>query len=76
MNWQLIISYSLNSSSRQCVDTEWPKLRMNADEIDFERLLKLCRVVFDCMEQQQKFQLRIIGELHDACMTLRERQLV
>uniref|UniRef100_A0A1B0FY92 Rab3 GTPase-activating protein non-catalytic subunit n=1 Tax=Phlebotomus papatasi TaxID=29031 RepID=A0A1B0FY92_PHLPP len=54
----------------------WPQVRQNPDDISFERLIELCTKVFNCLCQKDSRELRIAGELFDACMTIRENGMI
>ncbi|GAB0089826.1 Rab3 GTPase-activating protein regulatory subunit [Sergentomyia squamirostris] len=54
----------------------WPQVRQNPDDISFERLIELCTKVFNCLSKKDSKELRIAGELYDACMTIREHGLI
>uniref|UniRef100_A0A6B2EEC5 Putative rab3 gtpase-activating protein non-catalytic subunit n=1 Tax=Phlebotomus kandelakii TaxID=1109342 RepID=A0A6B2EEC5_9DIPT len=54
----------------------WPQVRQNPDDISFDRLIELCTKVFNCLCQKDSRELRIAGELFDACMTIRENDMI
>ncbi|XP_059616459.1 rab3 GTPase-activating protein non-catalytic subunit [Phlebotomus argentipes] len=54
----------------------WPQIRQNVEDISFDRLVELCTKVFNCLSQKDSRELRIAGELFDACMTIRENGMI
>uniref|UniRef100_A0A1B0EVF1 Putative rab3 gtpase-activating protein non-catalytic subunit n=1 Tax=Lutzomyia longipalpis TaxID=7200 RepID=A0A1B0EVF1_LUTLO len=54
----------------------WPQVRQNPEDIAFDKLLSLCTKVFNCLCQKDSRELRIAGELFDACMTIRENGMI
>uniref|UniRef100_A0A1L8DVY2 Putative rab3 gtpase-activating protein non-catalytic subunit n=1 Tax=Nyssomyia neivai TaxID=330878 RepID=A0A1L8DVY2_9DIPT len=54
----------------------WPQVRQNPDDIVFDRLISLCTKVFNCLCQKDSRELRVAGELFDACMTIRENGMI
>lgn len=56
----------------QCIDHDWPQLQQSLDDISFTDLVALCSRSFACLNKSQFSELRVAGELYDACMTLKE----
>lgn len=56
----------------QCIDHDWPQLVQSVDEISFPDLVALCSRSFACLNKSQFSELRVAGELYDACMSLKE----
>lgn len=59
-------------SHSQCIDHDWPQLQQSPDSLRFADLVALCSRAFACLNKSQFGELRVAGELYDACMTLEE----